>query len=172
MKLHPATDGNMQRSQTNTGWSSENSVEEEEEGLWEPEGTRTLQENPQHQLTWAHRDSQRLNCQPRSLPETDLDPLPLYYSCVTWSSCGTPNSKNMVCLWHCYLPLGSFPHTGLSYPALIKEEISSPTETWYAMAGWYSWKACPFLKIKKENWMEEGVLGRNWYDRRKGKLGW
>lgn len=47
--LHPATDGNIRQ-------TSENPVEEEEEGSWEPEGPRTPQENPVS-ITWAHRGS-------------------------------------------------------------------------------------------------------------------
>ena len=49
---------------------------------------KTPQENPQNQLTWAHRGPQRLNPQPGSLRETDLGPLYICDSCVAWASCG------------------------------------------------------------------------------------
>ena len=38
-----------------------------EEGLKEPEGSRTPQENLQNQLTWAHRGSEKPNCQPEGV---------------------------------------------------------------------------------------------------------
>ena len=41
--------------------NSGNLMEDGEEGLKEPERSRTQQENLQNQLTWAHPGSQRLN---------------------------------------------------------------------------------------------------------------
>ena len=59
---------------------------EEEKGMQESDGSKTLQENSQNQLTWAYRDSQNLNQQPGSLHETDIDTLHICYSYVAWPS--------------------------------------------------------------------------------------
>jgi hypothetical protein len=118
------------------------------------------QENPQNQLIWACRGSQRLNRQRGRLHGTDLGPPHICYSCVAWSSCSIPNSGSRDCLWLCCLPLGPFPHTGLPCQSLIGEEVSRVTATWYARAGWYPREACPFLKRNEREMNEErGNLG-------------
>ena len=68
-------------------------MEDGEEESKEPERSRTMQENPQNQLTWAHRGSQRLNRESRSLYRSDLGPLYICYTFVAWSSCATPNGR-------------------------------------------------------------------------------
>ena len=86
-------DGNGCRGpQPNIKQSLENPVEERKEGRQEPKRSRTLQENLQSQLTWVHRGSQRLNCQPESIHGIDLGPLHICNSCAAGSSCGTPTS--------------------------------------------------------------------------------
>ena len=63
--FHTATDGNRFRDpQPIITQSLGKPTEEGEEGLQEPERSKTLQEKPQNQLTWAQRGSQRLNGQP------------------------------------------------------------------------------------------------------------
>lgn len=47
-------------------------MEDGEEGLKEPEGSRTCEESLQNQLTCPHRDPQRLNSQPGIMLGTDL----------------------------------------------------------------------------------------------------
>jgi hypothetical protein len=61
-------------------------------------GDRIQQENPQNQLTRAHRDSQTLNRQFGSLHRTDLGPRHMCYGCIAWSSFGTLNSGSRACL--------------------------------------------------------------------------
>jgi hypothetical protein len=74
-RLHTATDGDKYRNpQPNIRYSSGGQVEKEEEGLKEPERSRT-QENLQNHPSWAHRDAQRLNHQPEIMHGMDLDPL-------------------------------------------------------------------------------------------------
>ena len=55
-------------------------------------GSSTPQENPQNQLTWAYRSSQRQVSQSGSLHAYDLSPLCICYGSVAYSSYGTPNS--------------------------------------------------------------------------------
>lgn len=64
-----------------------------------PKGSRTLWENPQQTLSWAHRVSHSLNWQPQSLHGTDLGALHICYSCIVWSSCGNPSCGILGCLW-------------------------------------------------------------------------
>lgn len=45
------------------------------------------------QLTWAHRDSRRLNQQSGKMHGTELGPLHIYYKCVFYSSCEIPNNE-------------------------------------------------------------------------------
>ena len=51
---------------------------------------------------------QRLNWQPGCLQGTDQGPLQICYSCIAWSSFGTPNGQNKICLWLFCLLLGLF----------------------------------------------------------------
>ena len=82
-RLYPGTDGNIYRDpQLNIKWSLG------KEGLKNPERPRTPQENLQSQLTWAHRGSQRLNCQPESVHGMDLGPLYICKSYAAGSTCG------------------------------------------------------------------------------------
>ena len=74
-------------------WRLGNPVEEGNEGLKEPEVSRTLQENLQNRLTWAHRGSKRLNCQPENMKGMNLGALYICNSCVAESSCRTLNAK-------------------------------------------------------------------------------
>lgn len=62
----------------NTGWSL-GKYTEVEGRLQEPEGSRTLQENPQ---------SQRLNQQPGIIHGSDLGSLHICYVCVAWCFAG------------------------------------------------------------------------------------
>jgi len=72
--------------------SSGNPTEEGEEGLNEPERSRTPQENLQNQLTWVYRPLQRLNHQTESMYVMGL--LPIYNRRAAWCSCETPKNKN------------------------------------------------------------------------------
>jgi hypothetical protein len=60
------------------------------------EGSKTLQENPQNQLTWLTEPEQGLQglswWQSGILYGSDLGPLHIYHGCVVWSSCVTSNS--------------------------------------------------------------------------------
>jgi hypothetical protein len=105
-------------------------VEEWEEGLKEPEESKTPQENLENQLTWAHRDSQRLNHQPESIRGMDLGPLHICNKCENWSSYGTCNIRSRGCLWLYCLPLDSFPLTGMPCLRSIEEDVPSPSVTW------------------------------------------
>ena len=176
--LHPATDGNRCRlthSQT-TGrtWGI----------LWKrgrkdgniQKGSRTTQENPQNQLTWAIIGAHRDWTVNKGACMGVTKALCTCYSCVAWSSCGTANSENMDSLWLFCLPLGPFPPTGLPYlDCLIligEEEGPNLTATWYARAGWYPWEACPFLKRNREvvdggGWAEGSWRGET--GRREGR---
>lgn len=65
---------------------------------------RTVQDR-KLQVTWAHRGSQNLNCQPNGIHETEQGPLHICKSCVGGFSCGTLKagtgaiSENTACLW-------------------------------------------------------------------------
>lgn len=60
--FHPATDGNRCRNtQTNIRCYSGSPVKEREKGLYDPERSKTPQENSQNQITGALGGSQRLN---------------------------------------------------------------------------------------------------------------
>lgn len=110
-RLHPATHGHRGRDpQPHIKWSWGNPAEDGEEGLKEPEDSRVPQENIQNRLSWPQRDPHRLNRQPGSMDRADIDPLHICTSCVAWSSCGTPDSRNRG--WLFCLPLGPFPSTG------------------------------------------------------------
>ena len=104
-------------------------MDEGQEQLQEPEETRTPQENPLNQLTWAYKGSQRLKSQPGKMLGTDLGLMHTCYSCVDWSSCGTPYSVSRNCLLLGCLPLRLSPPTGLPCLELIGEEVLSLTET-------------------------------------------
>lgn len=63
-------------------------------------GTRRAkdtQRKPKNQLAWAHRGSQRLNCQSESLHGTDLGPLHQCTAIQARYSRGTPNRWKMDC---------------------------------------------------------------------------
>lgn len=83
--------------------------------------------NPQDQQTCPHRGSQTLNRQSGSLHGSNLGLLAMYYGCVAWCLCGTPNRGSL--LW------GFFPLTGLPRPALIWGEVPSRITTSYNMCG-------------------------------------
>ena len=53
-------------------------MEELGEGLRDPEGIASPQEDQQNQLTWTFGGSQRLNHQPKSIHRLDLAPHPMY----------------------------------------------------------------------------------------------
>lgn len=59
-----------------------------EEGLLEPERSRTSQGDLQKQLTGAHWGSRSLNRQAGILHGTNLGPLHICDSCVSWSTVG------------------------------------------------------------------------------------
>ena len=61
-------------------------MEEGEEGLEEPKGLRLPQEDLQNQLSWAHRDPQRLNHQPDSKHGTDVDSMHICNWVFMWDS--------------------------------------------------------------------------------------
>lgn len=61
-------------------------------------GSRMSQENPQNQLSRAHRGSPRLKQESWNLYRSAIGLLTVCYGCVSWSSLGTPNSKSEVCL--------------------------------------------------------------------------
>lgn len=130
---------------------------------------KAWQENPQNQPFWVHKSSQRLNQQ----PGTDLGPLLICSSCVTWSSCETLGSGRSDCLWLCCLFGGPVPPTNLPYPALIEEEAPSLTVTWYIMAAWNSWDAS--LCRKRNRGGEVDGMGGRGLGRKeggKGDFGW
>lgn len=66
-------------------------MSEREEGLHEAGGSRSCQWNPWKQLTWAHRSSQILDQQLRSLHGTDLGPLHMCDSCIALFTCRIPS---------------------------------------------------------------------------------
>lgn len=76
------------------------------------------QDNPQNRQIWAHRGSESLNHQSGSIHKGALGFMPICYTCVSWSSCGTPKTGNRGCLYFCCLYLVPFPSTGLPRPAL------------------------------------------------------
>lgn len=84
------------------------------------------QDNPQNQLTWAHRGSQGLNQQPGSLHGIDIGPLHMCLGCAAWSSSGTPNSGRGA-VSDSFLLLGPFPHPERPSPDLILGEVHSLT---------------------------------------------
>ena len=101
MIIHLATGGNRCRDlQPYIRLSSGDPAEEREEELWDPEGSRTSQENSQSQLTWAHRSSRKLNQQTGRLHGSDLSLLHICDSYETWSVCGIPKGRrrNVHCL--------------------------------------------------------------------------
>lgn len=125
------------------------------------------QENPQNQLTWAHRHLQRVYGHPGSLHGSDLGLLHICYSCVTCCSCETFNSERKGYLWlWCYL-LGPIPPTGLHKPALIQEELP-PLHTTCYIHGWHLWEICLYPKSNSgAEWMG---LERDWEEEKEGKL--
>ena len=78
-------------------------MEEGEEGLKESEGPRTPHENIQNQLTWAHRDPQRLDHQTEIMHGMDLctyvtvGQLGLHVELLTAGA--GPVSDSVACLW-------------------------------------------------------------------------
>lgn len=137
-----------------------NPAEEKVEGLQKPEGSRTIQENPKNHLTWAHRNSQRLNWQPRSLHGTDLESLNICYSCITWSSFVSPFSWNRGCLCLFCWFLGHYSSYWFT--------LANLPATWSAMLWWHLWKAWKFLNRKRcgidlgrsKGRVEEGTCSR------------
>lgn len=116
------------------------------------------------------RGSQRLNRQLECHHGTDLGSLHVCYSCETWSSYGTPHSGSRGSFWLCYLLLKPFPPTELPCLALLGEEVSSLTVTWYAMTDWYIEGLFFFIWRERTNgWEEKNEVGsRDWEERREG----
>ena len=75
------------------------------------------QENPQSQLTWAHRGSQRLTWLSQSLAGSALDPLRTCCGCLAWGFCWSFNSGSRACFWLFSQLWDPFPSTKLSCPA-------------------------------------------------------
>jgi hypothetical protein len=83
------------------------------EGLRNPEGIRTSQEDQQSQLTWTFGGSQRLNHQPKT--NTWVGPRsPAHSRCAAWSSCRSPNNWSGGRPWLCCLSVDPVPLTALS----------------------------------------------------------
>ena len=80
----------------NISQSLRNSKKEGEEGLKEPEKSRTTQENLQNQLTLAHMA--KLTELPESMHGTDLGPQYRGNNCAAQSSCGCPDNRGRGCL--------------------------------------------------------------------------
>lgn len=118
-------------------------------GSWKPGGSRAPQGNTQNRLTWAYRDSLRLNWQSRSLHGSNLGHLDIRYSYVAWCFMGLLTAGAGVisdfcdCFW---VPLL---HIGLSHAALL-----SLITTWYAIFS-YAWDVCPFWREVEEEWMRK-----------------
>jgi hypothetical protein len=92
----------------------------------ESEGSRTLQEDLQSQLTWVHGGSQRWNHQAKSMHGLELGLLHIFRRCAALSPHGFPNNW-AVCL--CSLPLDPFPLAGLLCLASVKKDEFSPAMT-------------------------------------------
>lgn len=80
-----------------------------------PPKTSFLPSAPSNPFFLFRKDKDTHGCQPTMAYQvavslgTDLGTLRMYYSCVTWSSSGTPNSQNRDCLSLALLPaLGPF----------------------------------------------------------------
>lgn len=107
----------------------------------------------------------------RELHRTDLDPLHICYSCVTWSFYGTPNSGIRGYLWLLLDFRTFFFPTRLPSPAVIEGEESILTETWYSIDGWYQWEVWPFLRRDRGDMdVGGGDGGEHWNERREGKV--
>lgn len=113
--------------------------------------------NPQNQLTTAHRGSQRMNQQLRTVHGTDLSLLHICQSYATLSFCATPKWEQGLSFFvPCARFWDPFSHTGLPCSTLMWREVPSLTSTWYARFGCYPWEACPFLNRRGKG---EGVGG-------------
>ena len=146
----------MQRSSAKHRQSSGNPAKERKKGVKEPAGSRTPQENPQNQQTWTHGCSLRLNHQSGSLHWSNLGPLHICYSCVTWCFCGTRNrgSEAVSDKFACFQE--TCPPTGSPHPALIWGEVSSLTTAWYAVFGCPYWETLFEGKWRKSRWRKWG----------------
>lgn len=80
---------------------------------------------------------------------------------VIWSSCVTPGRGNRDCLSLWCLFLQSFPPERLRCPALIGEEVTSVSATWYLIAGWHSLVDLHFSEVKRKwvDWEKGEGLG-------------
>jgi hypothetical protein len=82
-KLYPATDRNRCRDpQPNIQRSLGNPAEVGGERIQSQRSQGIPQENPQTQLSWAHRGSQRLKQQPQILCGSELGLLDICYGCA------------------------------------------------------------------------------------------
>ena len=110
---------------------------------------RTSEENPEKQLIWTHKGSQRLRIDNQG---ARMGPLHIGYNCVTWSTCETPNTESNGCLWLFCLLLESISPTGLPHPILIGEEEPGLTATWYTMAVIHGSLAPIWRETEREEW--------------------
>lgn len=133
--------------------------------------SRESQENPQNELTWAHRHLQKRYRQPGSLYGSDLGLLHIRCSCVTWSSCETFYSESGGYLWLWYCLLGPIPPTELHKPALIQKELPTVNATWY-IHGWLIFVG-DLLVFEEKQW---GQSGWGWWGtgkmKRRGNFVW
>lgn len=106
------------------------------EGERKGEGKERLQEPKESRTPWEHGPQKSTRQGSQGLPETEeaitslygsvLGPLHVYYACVAWSSCGTPDSGSgrylwlFACSWDPALPNGQ-PYLALTefVPLLI-----------------------------------------------------
>jgi hypothetical protein len=105
--------------------------------LNKPEGPRTPQEYLQSQLTWAYRDSERLNDQPKNMQGLDIGNLHICSRYIACSSCGSPNIGWSVVSNPVACPRDSFLLTGLLGWASVGEEVLSLAGTGCPRVGWY-----------------------------------
>jgi hypothetical protein len=106
----------------------------------------------------------------QSLHGIDLGSLHIYNRHVPWSLFGSPNSRSRLCLWLCCVPLDALP-LRVSLPCLVSigEVASNSTATLFDKVGWYPWDLpLPWREMKRDR--RGGVKGREWEERRKGKL--
>lgn len=111
--------------------------------------TSPLTQKSQNQPTWAHGSPRSLNQQPESLHGIDLGPLLICHSCVSWYTCGTPNTGCRGCLLLFCLLLAPYSSHCVALPSLNTRELISLSATLYGMFCWYLWEGCAFLIRKR-----------------------
>jgi hypothetical protein len=103
-------------------------------------GVQITTEDLRSQLTRDHEGSQRVDNQPRSMQELDLDPLSICSKCAASSSCKKWGvgwgvvSISVACHW---IPS---PMPGLPGWASVEEDTPSPAGTRCPRVGRYTWK--------------------------------